>query len=106
MTNVLSLTLPAGSYWISAKLWFQNTSTTFAGNANCQINGDYPTSYNTATIPTSGGVDLDYGTMSLQDAITLNSTTSVSLECSYTISPLTANDAQLIALPVTSITTQ
>jgi hypothetical protein len=42
----------------------------------------------------------------VQDAITLSTTTSVSLECSYTgAAPLTANEAQT-ALPVTSITTQ
>jgi hypothetical protein len=43
----------------------------------------------------------------VQDAITLSTTTSVSLECSYTgAAPLTANEAQMTALPVTSITTQ
>jgi hypothetical protein len=103
--TVVSLSLPAGSYWISAKSWFQNTSTTNTVNANCWISNDYTTSYNTATIPI--GTDADYGTMSVQDAITLSTTTPVSLECSYTgEAPLTANEAQMIALPVTSITTQ
>jgi hypothetical protein len=104
--SVVSLSLPAGSYWISAKSWFQNTSTSSAVNANCWINNDYTTSYNTATIPL--GTDADYGTLSVQDAITLSTaTSSVSLECSYTgAAPLTANEAQMTALPVTSITTQ
>jgi hypothetical protein len=99
MANIATLSLAAGSYWISAKAWFEGSSDVI----NCQISGD-GNSYNT-TGPTSLLVAL-----SLQSAQTLSAASSVSLECSYTRigsgSPVTAYNIQMVALPVTSITTQ
>jgi len=101
MVSIASLSLPAGSYWISAKLYFNNPNSS-AGqpNANCQIGSDFY-SYNTLTVVQG------YATMSLQSAITLSTTSSVSLTCSYSGSgSLTASVWQMTALPVTSITMQ
>jgi hypothetical protein len=102
MTTVASLSLPAGSYWISAKLYFTNQNQ-LAGqpDANCQIGSDFY-SYNTLTVIQG------YATMSLQSAITLSTSSSVSLTCSYSGSgsALTASAWQMTAFPVTSITTQ
>jgi hypothetical protein len=102
MSSIVSLTVPAGSYWISAKLCFNNPNSGGGQpDANCQIGSDY-TSYNTLT------VIQDFATMSLQSAVTLSTTSSVSLTCNYSNSTvaLSASASQMTAFPVTSITTQ
>jgi len=102
MANIATLSLSAGSYWISAKAWF-DTGGSGTDVINCQISGDGD-SYNT-----TGPAGLLVA-MSLQSAQTLSAATSVSLECSYTTigsgTPVTAYNIQMVALPVTSITTQ
>jgi hypothetical protein len=80
-------------------LWLYDPGS--ADNGNCQISGD-SASYNTATIP-AGGLTA----MSLEGAITLGTPSSVALQCSYTgSSGVTAYSIQMVAFPVTSITTQ
>ncbi len=102
MANIATLSLAAGSYWISAKAWFE-TGGGGTDIINCQIGAD-GNSYNT-TGPASLLVAL-----SLQSAQTLSTASSVSLACSYSSigsgTAVTAYNIQLFAAPVTSITTQ
>jgi hypothetical protein len=100
MANMATLSLSAGSYWISAKAWLESGGSDII---NGQI-GDDSSSYNT-TGPATLLVAL-----SLQRAQTLSAASSVSLQCGYpTIgigTAVTAYNIQLAAIPVTNITAQ
>jgi hypothetical protein len=76
MAPVLSLSLPAGSYWIPAKTWLSSPSNS-SNAVQCQIDND-SASYDTSFIQT--GTTASYVTLLAQDAITLDTTSTVSLK--------------------------
>lgn len=102
-TQVLSLTVPAGVYAISAKVSVAN-SAPIVHFAQCTLITDAPVLLDTSTVELAGGDDDKQQVISLLDADTFDSETTITLDC-FT-SEGTATNGVLAAIEVGSLTEQ
>ncbi len=104
-----TLTLPAGNYWISSKITAANDGATDI-EVVCQLAGGPITgSYSQVDLlPDNSTVGIFLATLPLETAVTLTSTTAITLQCEAAPSPVTLflYYPQMTAFPVTNITSQ
>src|SRR6266478_6782737 len=101
--DVISVTVPAGTYIIWGKTWLQNLDT-LPGQASCSLSsGSDVTRVNLLGTGLLGG---DRMAISVQDSATFAQTTTINLTCRHddlANRGLSANDAVLTALPVDAL---
>jgi len=101
--DVVSVTVPAGTYVIWGKTWLQNLDT-LPGPASCTISTGSDATR--VTLLGTGSVGGDKMAISVQDSATFGQTTTINLSCRHddlTNRGTSANDAVLTALPVDSL---
>jgi len=101
--DVISVTVPAGTYVIWGKTWLQNLDT-LPGPASCTLSSG-PDVTRVSLLGT-GSVGGDKMAVSVQDSATFTQTTTINLSCRHddlTNRGTSANDAVLTALPVDAL---
>jgi len=101
--DVISVTVPAGTYVIWGKTWLQNLDT-LAGQASCSLSSG--SDITRVSLLGTGSLGGDKMALSVQDSATFAQTTTINLSCRHddlTNRGLSANDAVLTALPVDAL---
>jgi len=101
--DVISVTVPAGTYVIWGKTWLQNLDT-LPGPASCTLSSG--SDVTRVSLLGTGSVGGDKMAVSVQDSATFTQTTTINLSCRHddlTNRGTSANDAVLTALPVDAL---
>ncbi len=101
--DVISVTVPAGTYVIWGKTWLQNLDT-LPGPASCTISTG--SDVTRVILVGTGSVGGDKMAVSVQDSATFAQTTTINLSCRHddlNNRGTSANDAVLTALPVDAL---
>jgi hypothetical protein len=101
--NVVSLTVPAGTYVIWGKTWLQNLDT-FPGPASCTLSSG--SDITRVSLVGTGSVGGDKMAVSVQDSATFAQTTTIIFSCKHddlNNRGMSANDAVLTALAVDNL---
>jgi hypothetical protein len=102
-TNIVSLTVPAGTYVIWGKTWLQNLDT-LPGQASCTIStGSDATRVNLIGTGALGG---DRMSVPVQDSATFTQTTTIVFSCKHddlNNRGISANDGVLTAVAVDNL---
>ncbi len=101
--DLISVTVPAGTYVIWGKTWLQNLDT-LPGPASCTLSSG--SDVTRVTLLGTGSVGGDKMAVSVQDSAAFAQTTTINLSCRHddlTNRGTSANDAVLTALPVDAL---